>query len=130
MKKKLLLILLFAFCIAGTTKAQTNYTVDKVANGTLVNGDLKLGKFAQLKTRFQATLFNNALVFDEGYDGSGNTYFKFTRKIPMNDNNSSKWNALDRYKTACQITIVDGIETSFIMIKYIDSNKVTVYRTL
>jgi len=115
--------------VSVATYAQTQYTVVKVATVS-VNSSGQWGNapFKQLSKTFIAFLYSNYLVFDEGFDGKGDTYYKFAREIDLPD--KRKWNATDRNGTACEITIKDFGSYTLIAIKYMNSNQATVYQTL
>jgi biopolymer transport protein ExbD len=123
-------IILSAFLVTSViTHAQIKYTVDKVSNGTVKsNGQINSGPFKQLSKRFIAYLYNDAMVFDEGFDGLGDTYYKFARKIDLPD--KQMFNATDRNGQACVITIKDFENYTLIAVKYMNSNQVTIYQTL
>ncbi|MGN6396557.1 MAG: hypothetical protein ACTHMI_13395 [Mucilaginibacter sp.] len=129
MSKKIVILVVICLFVK-LSYGQVQYTVNQVAYGTLTaQSEPKIGEFKSIKL-FKANLFSNALTFDEGFDGAGNTYYKFVRKIYTGDESKQRWNALDRYNRAVEITIKDYNSYSLIAIKDIDTNKLTVYKTL
>lgn len=120
-----LFVLILFLIISTTSHAQTKYTVNKIAYATVsTNSNLNVGTFSPVANKFIILLYNDALVFED----SASNYYKFARKIDMGDR--QRWNALDRNGNACEITIKDYGTYTLIAIKYMDSNKVTIYQTL
>ena len=129
MAKKI--IFLMVLCsLAKFSYCQVQYTVNKVAYGTVTSqSEPKIGEF-KLIPLFKANLFSDALTFDEGFDGKGDVYFKLVRKINTGDPSKQRWNGLDRYNTAVEVTIKDYNIYVLIAIRDIETNKLTIYKTL
>jgi len=121
----MLIVALVAFYIA--SYGQVKYTIVKVAYTTVnPQGVANAHTYSAVSKRFDAYLYNNALVFDD----SGNTNYMFARKIGMPQQNIQRWNATDRAGGACEITVEDRNTYTLIGIRYLDSNKIMIYQTL